>query len=114
MVSLPIFRIARHPWYYWVIIVVGIELAWFGLLHPLVPTTLSGFIVEALLPIPVPVLLYASLTIWCITRLNANRSPLRQALSVVVAASLGVAIFAAAYFARGFLGAQFHYFILRH
>jgi hypothetical protein len=31
---------------------------------------------------------------------------LRQALSVVVAASLGVAIFATAYFARGFLSAQ--------
>jgi hypothetical protein len=106
------FRSSRHPWYYWPSIVVVIELAWFGLLHPLVPSTFVGFVVEGLMPIPV--LLYGTLAMRWIAWLQADRSIPRQALAVLIAVSLGAAIFFGAYFARSVLSTQFHYFIFRH
>jgi hypothetical protein len=108
----PEFRSAGRPWYYWVVVFIVCELVWFGLLHPLVPSSIAGFVAEALLLVPVAGC--AALAIKLITWLQsgADRSFLRQGLAVVIACSVGIVIFVSAYFARDFLGTQYHYFTL--
>ncbi len=77
----------------------------------LVPSSMAGFAVEALLLLPIAGC--AALAIKCITWLQrgTQRSFLRQGLAIVIACSLGIAIFVSAYFARDFLDGQYHYFI---
>jgi hypothetical protein len=72
---------------------------------------MAGFTVEALLLLPIAG--GAALAFRCITWLQrgTQRSVLRQGLAIVIACSLGIAIFVSAYFARDFLGGQYHYFI---
>jgi hypothetical protein len=110
--SSPLFGSTKRPWYFWVAVFIACELGWFALLHPLVPSSIAGFAVEALLLLPIAGC--AVLAIKCITWLQPQRSFLRQGLAIAVACSLGVAIFASAYFARDFLGGQYHYFIWHH
>jgi hypothetical protein len=106
-------RLPQRSWYFWPVAFLALEVAWFALLHPLVPSTLSGFLFEAVVPLPLA--LYAWLSVnWIHSLLRMKpTSMLRQALAVVVAVSLGVAIFVGAYLAREFLSSQFHYFIFR-
>ncbi|HEY6621100.1 MAG TPA: hypothetical protein VIY68_16255 [Steroidobacteraceae bacterium] len=107
----PQFPSTNRPWYFWVAVFLACELGWFALLHPLVPSSMAGFAVEAVLLLPIAG--YAFLAVKCISWLRPQRSFVRQGLTVVIACSLGIAIFVSAYFARDFLAGQYHYFILR-
>ena len=40
-----------NRWVTWIMAAAGAELCWFALLHPLVPVTMRGAVVEALLPL---------------------------------------------------------------
>jgi hypothetical protein len=72
---------------------------------------MAGFAVEAALLLPIAGC--AFLAVKLITWLQPQHSFVRQGLAIVIACSLGIAIFVSAYFARDFLAGQYHYFILR-
>ena len=90
-------------------IILGLEACWFALLHPLVPSTLLGFIAEFAAGLVVFALVYggAQAIIWLQGR-PAHRN-LTRVISVVIAIGMGVVIFAAAYACQVFLGRNFTY-----
>jgi hypothetical protein len=88
-------------------------LAWFALQYPLVPTTALGFAVNvafALLVIGYGVLALRSIDWLSETGLNRN---IKNALGVILAASVGVAIFIGAYSSRDFLSTNFGFHHIR-
>ena len=89
------------------------EVAWFGLLYPLVPTSRVAWIVTLLLPIPIAA--YAYLAVRTIHWVAPQRPARmwRQALAVLLAVSVGAIIFVAVYVAQHQLLGQFHYGYLR-
>jgi hypothetical protein len=82
-------------------------LVWFGLQFPLVPTTALGFAINvafALLVLGYGVLALRSIAWLSGTGLGRET---KSALGFILAASVGVAIFLAAYFSRDFVSTNF-------
>lgn len=91
------------------------ELAWFALLHPLVPANIKGFAIEFAAGAVVAAVIWCALHgIWWLTARKSNLLLCRIA-AVALALSVGVSIFFGAYLLRDTLGANFRYFIFsRH
>jgi hypothetical protein len=88
-------------------------LAWFAFQFPLVPTTALGFAVNvsfALLVIGYGVLALRSIVWLSETRFNRN---VKSVLGFILAASVGVVIFIAAYLSRDFLSTNFGFHHIR-
>jgi hypothetical protein len=88
-------------------------LAWFALQFPLVPTTPKGFAINvafALLAMGYAILAFRTIVWLGGTRLN---QAFRTALGVVLAASVGIAIFLGVYLSRDFVSSNFGFHHLR-
>jgi len=107
------FRFEGHPWYFWPAVIVLIEVAWFALLYPLVPSSWRAFLIEVVLP--VPVVGYAIVASRWIALLSdpSRRSYWRQGLAVAIAVSLGIGIFGSAYWSRNYLTDLYTYSVHR-
>jgi hypothetical protein len=95
--------------------VVGVFLlgegGWFALLHPLVPSTPTGFVIEFTAGIVVAAAIWGALgAIWWLAGRESN-SIASRITAVALALSVGVVIFVAAYLFRDTLGTNFRYFI---
>jgi hypothetical protein len=104
--SLPIWGIAGAG-------VVLIEVAWMGLLYPLVPTTPMAWAVTLLLPIPIAVYVGVAVRgmIWIADRPGAAW---HRPVAIALALSVGVACFFVVYLAESYLPNQFHYGLFRY
>ena len=91
------------------------EALWFALLHPLVPSTLTGFAMEFAAGIVVAAVIWGTWGgMWWLAGCDSN-PVLRRFAAVALSLSVGIAIFLAAYLFRETLGANFQYFIFaRH
>ncbi len=85
------------------------EAGWFLLLHPLVPSTLTGFVAEFAAGLVVLGLVYGGVRaiVWLQGR-SINRA-LNAAVSLTIALGVGVLIFGAAYWCRALLTSNFAY-----
>ena len=83
--------------------------AWFGLLWPLRPRTTLGLVAE--LGAGVAVAAYGYLAIVLIGWLYRQNLPrlVHAPLRLLLALSVGVAVFASTYYSRGFIGSNFGY-----
>jgi hypothetical protein len=94
--------------------VVGLlllEVFWFSLMHPLVPSTLQGFLMEFAAGLCIMLIVYAA---WkAIIWLTSQKSHVAvfKLLATTMALSVGILIFVAAYEFRSLLENNFHYFI---
>jgi hypothetical protein len=82
-------------------------LGWFGLQFPLVPTTVLGFAVNvafALFVLGYGIFIWRSI-VWL--RNTALARNVKGSLELILAASVGVAIFVTAYLSRDFLSTNF-------
>ena len=85
----------------------GAELCWFALLHPLVPVTMRGAVVEALLPLLIVGYIYLVVhaLLWLA---DAPLSmALRRLVALVLVLSVGLAIFAVVYTTQHLLSHEF-------
>jgi hypothetical protein len=91
------------------------EAGWFALLHPLVPSTPTGFAIEFTAGIAVAAVMWGVVgAIWWLAGRESN-SLVCRINAVVLALSVGVVIFATADLFRDTLGTNFRYFIFaRH
>jgi hypothetical protein len=98
----------------WIITAIITELAWFALIHPLVPRTLHSALVLALCP--VPIVLYAYAAIRTIARLaDSQVSPLvRKAGSLALTLSVGLFIFGALWLVETYFSSELGYFYFHH
>jgi hypothetical protein len=97
----------------WTALLLVGEVAWLGLLYPLVPNSPLAWIVTLILPFPIAA--YAYLAVRAIHWI-APQPPARiwrQALAVLLAISVGAIVFVAVYVAQHQLLGQFHYGYLR-
>lgn len=92
-------------------IFVLIEIGWFGLLFPLVPSTLAGLAIALISGALVTGVLWATALGMCWLAGGESHSLLRRSTALVLAVSVGVAIFAAAYLYRDTLSSNFHHFL---
>lgn len=90
------------------VLLVG-EVGWFLLLHPLVPSTLAGFVVEFVTGLAVMVLVYGGVRaiVW-LQGCPINRL-LNSAACLTIALGIGIVIFLGAYWCRTFLASNFTY-----
>jgi hypothetical protein len=79
-----------RTWRGWMLTALVAELAWFVLIHPLVPRTLRSALILALCPVPIVV--YAYLIAHAVTGLVDSRLPLRlrEAVGLVLILSVGL------------------------
>jgi hypothetical protein len=93
---------------------VALEIAWFALLHPLVPSTVTGFAIEFTAGLAVFVGLYlgGSAIMW-LSKQTRNVTLCRIA-AVAIAVGYGLAVFAVAYAFKATLSTDFHYFVFFH
>ena len=98
-------------WMYGAIAFLLLEAAWFMLLHPLVPSNWTGFAVELIAGAVVGGAIYlaARAILWLSNR--PKYPALRRIASLVVALSVGIAVFLAAYELRTTLSDNFHYWV---
>ena len=98
-------------WKYGAIAFLFLEGAWFMLLHPLVPSNGTGFAIELTAGAVVGVVIY--LAVKAILRLSAvTKYPtLCRIAAIVVALSVGVAVFVGAYELRTTMSNNFHYWV---
>ena len=92
------------------LIAAAVVVLWFAMLYPLTPSSVSGFMVEALSGFFV--FLFGWVSVSAISGLkSATRWPLlSRTIAVAVACMLGVVIFGAAYWGREFMLNNFSYF----
>jgi hypothetical protein len=88
-----------------------LQAGWFLLLHPLVPSTVTGFVAEFAAGLIVFGLVYSGVRaiVWLQGR-PINRS-LNVAVCLAIALGVGVVIFAAAYWCRLFLMRNFRHML---
>ncbi len=102
---------ALPPAWRWTAIVLGLEAAWFMLVHPLVPSTWKGFAIEVFAGAGVFATGYvAARAIWWIAKQQGHLL-LWRVVAVALAFSVGAGIFLAAYEFKATLSDNFHYFI---
>jgi len=92
-----------------------LQLAWFALLHPLIPSNMLGFLIEFTAGICVFFTCYAAgkAVLWLAARQDHRN--LFKTLAVAIALSVGPLVFFFIYLFRTTLAANFHYFIFaRH
>jgi hypothetical protein len=81
---------------------------WFGLLYPLVPTTTVSLAATLLLPIPIMGYIFIiGKVIYFLSGLPVT--PARRCVAILLALSVGFAIFAALYVLQHELPGQFRY-----
>ena len=97
------------PWSKRVVVVVIALIAWFALLHPLVPSSVSGLVIEVLAGLVAFGLLYGGIraVVWLQT-LTGHRA-LVVCASVVIALAVGGGIFVSAYVCRTYWAGSFTY-----
>lgn len=97
------------PWSTRVGVVVVAMIAWFALLHPLVPSSVLGLVIEVLAGLVALGLVYGGIRaiIWLQT-LTAPRAIVVGA-SVLIAFAVGVGIFVSAYVCRTYWAGSFTY-----
>jgi hypothetical protein len=111
MKTLESFQRAQHPmsWPKRLGVLLVAEAGWFLLLHPLVPSTLAGFVAEFVAGLVAVGLVYVGVrTIVWLQGRSINRS-LNAAVSLAIALGVGAVIFGAAYWCRAFLTSSFGY-----
>jgi hypothetical protein len=83
----------KDPWWLWPVVIVAIEIFWFGQLYPLVPQTLVGAAILAALPLPVAAYIYVAVK--CLSWISDRSWPywIRRGTGMAVAISVGVVIF---------------------
>ena len=102
-------RRGRPEWVMWVLVGLGAELAWLGLLYPLVP--ISALAVAATLALPLAIAAYIYVVARWFSRVPEPRlsSKLWRAVFLLLVLGVGVAIFAGLYFIQRELPGQFRY-----
>jgi hypothetical protein len=102
---------ALPPWGRWLGIGLLLELAWFMWLHPLVPSSWQGFVIELGAGACVIAAVYwAARAIWWISKQQGHLL-LWRTVAVGLALSVGVGVFLVAYEFRTTISDNFHYFI---
>ena len=94
--------------------VLLIEIVWFSLMAPLFPSNISGIVIEAVAGICVFLIVYGSAK--AITWLLARETypKIAKLGAGIMAVSVGIFLFLAAYEFRALLSDNFHYFLFTH
>jgi hypothetical protein len=90
-------------------LVLTLELAWFMLLHPLLPSTLGGFVVEFSAGLIVFAFVYGAVRLVILLMSLPLNRVLSAAASITIAVGVGAAIFGAAYWCRIIMESNFSY-----
>jgi hypothetical protein len=93
---------------------VLLQLLWFSLVYPLVPSTLTGFLMEFGAGLCLLIVLYVvgSAIVWLSGQ--ATRVRVYRSLAVALALSVGILVFATVYEFKAAVSENFHYFIFVH
>jgi hypothetical protein len=100
-------RSSLRGWRLWIVVVLGLEVCWFGLLYPLVPRSALAALVESALPLPLAG--YAYLVFRAFAWLGGSplSSGVRRLLATSLAISVGLFALLLVYGAQRILSAGF-------